>query len=459
MTAHYSSGVLETVFNRPLRAMGMVLVCAIVAAGCSSSPEVVSANVSEPGTSSTAPVDDAGATAQPETSTAEAATPTSVAPAETTPSTALAVEPSTTTTTSITTTTTTTIAAPSSALECAAALPLEVRIGQLLFPLITQDEFPVANDLVAQGHMGGVVVLGRPDATIRDDIAALQGESLLGPLIVAVDEEGGRVQRVDHLVGEQPSARSVAATDDPATARQRASDHAVALGELGFTMNLAPVADLDTGVFVGDRAYSSDPEVVSEYALTVAEGILDGGLTPVIKHFPGHGAGLDSHTGLPTIPAVDELRGQDLVPFERAIERGGLPIMIGHLVVPGLTGERPATLSSAAVDGLLRGELGFDGLVMTDALNMAAIAATTTNAQAAELSIDAGVDLIMLGSLNAVEGTVAHLSDAVANGRLSEDQINSSLLRVLDERQIEICGFPQDFLPAIGCETDSPACR
>ena len=133
--------------------------------------------------------------------------------------------------------------------------------------------------------------------------------------------------------------------------------------------------------------------------------------------------------------------------------------MIGHLVVPGLTGDRPATLSSAAVDGLLRGELGFDGLVMTDALNMAAIAATTTNAQAAELSIDAGVDLIMLGSLNAVEGTVARLSDAVANGRLSEDQINSSLLRVLDERQIEICGFPQDFLPAIGCETDSPACR
>ena len=248
-------------------------------------------------------------------------------------------------------------------------------------------------------------------------------------------------------------------SDTTADARQRAADHAVALGNLGFTMNLAPVVDLDTGVFVGDRSYGSDPEIVSQYALSVAEGILDGGLTPVIKHFPGHGAGTDSHTGLPTIPPVDELRATDLVPFERAIARGGLPIMIGHLVVPGLTDGRPATLSPAAVDGLLRNDLGFDGLVMTDALNMDAIAATTTNAEAAEQALAAGVDLIMLGSLNAVEGTVAHVVDAVNTGRLNQDQITNSFLRVINQRELDICAFPQDFLQAIGCETDSPACR
>jgi len=124
-----------------------------------------------------------------------------------------------------------------------------------------------------------------------------------------------------------------------------------------------------------------------------------------------------------------------------------------------LTDGRPATLSPAAVDGLLRTELGFDGLVMTDALNMAAIAATTTNAEAAEQALAAGVDLIMLGSLNAVEGTVTHVLEAVANGRLSQDQITDSFVRVMDQRDIDVCGFPQEFLAAIGCETDSPACR
>ena len=324
---------------------------------------------------------------------------------------------------------------------------------------MTQDEFGRAAGLASTGHLGGVVVLGSPDAGIGGDIEAMQNQSLLGPMIVAVDEEGGRVQRVDGLVGSQPSARQVAENDDVATARRRAADHAVALGELGFTMNLAPVVDLDTGIFIGDRSYGSDPDVVSQYALSVADGILDGGLTPVLKHFPGHGAGTDSHTGLPTIPSVDLLVGQDLVPFERGIARGDLPIMIGHLVVPGLTDGRPATLSSAAVDGLLRGDLGFDGLVMTDALNMDAIAATTTNAEAAELALAAGVDLIMLGSLNAVEGTISHVSEAVEAGRIPEEQISGSFLRVMEERGLEVCTLPEDFRPAIGCETGAVACR
>ena len=224
-------------------------------------------------------------------------------------------------------------------------------------------------------------------------------------------------------------------------------------------MNLAPVVDLDVGSFVGDRSYGADPDVVSNYALGVADGILDGGLSPVIKHFPGHGRGIDSHTGLPTIPGVDTLLESDLVPFERAIEHGDLPIMIGHLVVTGLTDGRPATLSPAAINGLLRSELGFDGLVMTDALNMDAIAATTNNADAAEMALIAGVDLVMLGTLNAAEGTVNQLMDAVETGRISESTITESFVRVMDERGLELCALPGDFQPAIGCEADSANCR
>ena len=466
---HYSFRVRALSLPRAWRLLCALVIAGVIAAGCSTANDIVAADGDAGATPTTESQVNETAAADEAISEQAVPTPTTVAPAQTTTSAAPATNlqadaADTSTTAAPTTTTTSTIAEttvpPTRTLaQCVADIPLDVQIGQLLFPIMTQDEFAVAESLATSGHLGGIVVLGAPNAEIGSDIASLQASSAVGSLIIAVDEEGGRVQRVDHLVGAQPSARSVAANDTPAAARQRAADHAVALGNLGFTMNLAPVVDLDTGVFVGDRSYGSDPAVVSEYALSVAEGILDGGLTPVIKHFPGHGAGIDSHTGLPTIPPVEVLRETDLVPFERAIARGGLPIMIGHLVVPGLTNDRPATLSPAAVDGLLRTELGFDGLVMTDALNMDAIAATTTNAEAAEQALGAGVDLIMLGSLNAVSGTVDHVMEAISSGRLSQDQITGSFLRVMDQRDIDLCSFPQDFLPAIGCETDSPACR
>ncbi len=368
--------------------------------------------------------------------------------------------PATTTTTTTAPTTTTTAPIVRSAMECASDIPLDVRIGQLMFPVLTQDEFGDAQSLATQGHLGGVVVLGSPSSSIKGDIERLQASSLVGPMIVAVDEEGGRVQRLESVVGRQPSAREVAANETPAVARERARAHATALGELGFTMNLAPVVDLDTGSFIGDRSYGSDPDLVTAYAFEVADGILDGGLSPVLKHFPGHGAGTDSHFGLPTLPELDELRTTDLVPFERGAARGDLPIMVGHLVVPGLTDGQPATLSRAAVTGLLRGELGFNGLVMTDAFNMEAISATTNNADAAELAIGAGVDLVMLGTIREVGLAVEQLVDAVTSGRLSDEAVTTAFLRVMQHRNLELCALPEHLRPAIGCEFESQtACR
>lgn len=348
-------------------------------------------------------------------------------------------EPASTTTTTATTTTTqtpTTTAVPSASLGCAADIDLEQRVGQLMFPLVTQSELPVAAALAERGLIGGVVVLGNPTASIQSEIAAMQERSQFGPLIVAVDEEGGRVQRLASITSALPSARSVAQNQTLDQARELARDHAVAIGELGFTMNLAPVVDLDNGGFIQSRSFGSDNELVTDYGFATADGILDAGLTPVVKHFPGHGRGTDSHTGLPTLPGLDVLRADDLVPFVRAVERGDLPIMIGHLVVPGLTDGQPATLSSAAINGLLRNELGFDGLVMTDAFNMDAISDTTSDAEAARLSIGAGVDLVMLGGLGAVEGTVAAVVAAVEAGEITDDSITESFLRVLDTRGI-----------------------
>jgi beta-N-acetylhexosaminidase len=218
------------------------------------------------------------------------------------------------------------------------------------------------------------------------------------------------------------------------------------------------VLDLDNGGFIGDRSFGEDVDLVTNYGFATADGIIAAGLTPVAKHFPGHGRGADSHTGLPTLPDLDTLRDSDLVPFIRAIDRGDIPIMIGHLVIPGLTNDKPATLSPKAIDGLLRGELGFDGLVMTDALNMDAISATTNNADAAEQALMAGVDLAMLGQLSDVEPTVAQLIDAVRSGRLEEATVNESFLRVAKHRGIELCSLPAALLPAIGCRSGVGGC-
>ena len=392
--------------------------------------------------------------------------PTRVEPADSVADTAAAIAEATTTTTTSTTTTTTTTTTiattttvpPPTAAECAAEIPLEVRVGQLMFPLITQPDFAAAAEAAERGLIGGVVVIGNPTAAIAGDIAAMQNRSLLGPLIVAVDEEGGTVQRLAGITSTLPSARTAASSLTTAEAQELARAHAVAIGELGFTMNLAPVVDLDNGGFLESRTFSSDPSIATDYGFATADGILEAGLSPVIKHFPGHGRGTDSHTGLPTLPELSVLEGDDLIPFARAAERGDLPIMIGHLVVPDLTNGKPATLSPEAINGLLRDQLGFDGLVMTDAFNMAAIAATTSNAEAAEQSLAAGVDLVMLGSLGATEGTVDHVLAAIDAGVITEQSITESFLRVLDNRGLEICALPEDLRPSIGCEVVGDSC-
>ena len=201
-----------------------------------------------------------------------------------------------------------------------------------MFPVMVESEFATATELARQGLLGGVVVLGTPSASIAGEIAAYQAQSLFGEGIIAVDEEGGRVQRLNSLTTSLPSAGIVGSTFTLEEATTLAQDHALAIGELGFTMNLAPVVDLNNGGFIGDRSFGADPLTVTDFAFATADGILNAGLDPVVKHFPGHGRGIDSHTGLPIIPGVDVLRGSDLVPFAAAIERGDLPIMVLSLI-------------------------------------------------------------------------------------------------------------------------------
>jgi beta-N-acetylhexosaminidase len=207
------------------------------------------------------------------------------------------------------------------------------------------------------------------------------------------------------------------------------------LAALGITADLAPVLDV-TGArrdgVIGDRSFGADPATVSRAAVAWQRGLAAGGVAPVGKHFPGHGATtVDSHHLLPVVGAsMARLHGRDLAPFRAAIRSGLDAVMVGHLVVRAVDPRVPATLSPAVVGRLLRGRMGFDGLVVSDALEMGAIAGTISLPVAAERALAAGVDQLILSGHTRVPAVLGHLSRVVAGGRLSRTRVREAFLRV-----------------------------
>ena len=345
----------------------------------------------------------------------------------------------TTTTTTTTSTTTTTMAPAPNPAECVAALPVALRVGQVIVPVVDAKHLDTVSDLVGRGLVGGLVVVGSPDAGIVSDLADLQALAAVAPLMVAVDEEGGTVQRMADLLGTLPSARRL--VDLPTGAVwSLVAGRAAALADLGFTVDLAPVLDVGGGPGIGSRSFSNDPEIVADYGNAFAGGLLAGGLTPVAKHFPGHGrADADSHDVLPVTPPLDDLRNLDLVPWRALPE--GTAVMVGHLNVPGLTGGLPASLSAAAITDLLRAELGFDGPVITDDLSMGAVAEVTDVARAAVQSLGAGADLLMVGSIEEVVPSAWALIAALDEGIVGMDRLNEAVGRGFVLRGVDPCGL------------------
>ncbi len=287
------------------------------------------------------------------------------------------------------------------------------RVAQLLLPLATQPELFGAQAFAADGELGGIGLLGQPDAAISDDLAALQLASFV-PVFIASDEEGGTVQRLGTLLGPIASASSMAQSKTPEDVRREWVEYGSRVRALGIDVVFGPVLDVGSGPGIESRSFSDDPAVVSAYGRAVAEGLLEAGVMPVFKHFPGHGrATADSHLELPTTPPFAELRSVDLVPYVDAfadpVLRDQASVMVGHLSVPGLSDAVPTSLSPATVTGLLREELGFRGLIFTDAMNMGAIVNTYGRLEALELAILAGADIAILGSLADLTPALDHL--------------------------------------------------
>ncbi|MFI5066189.1 MAG: glycoside hydrolase family 3 protein [Streptosporangiales bacterium] len=261
--------------------------------------------------------------------------------------------------------------------------------------------------------------------------------------LVALDEEGGDVTRIAHLTGSPyPGNAALGAVDDVALTAAVHQALGQDLAALGVTVDLAPSVDVNTAAdnpVIGIRSFGSDPGLVARHAAAAVSGLQAGGVAACAKHFPGHGStSADTHRELVTVDAsLDLLRRRDLPPFVAAIAAGVRGVMPGHLRVPDLTGDLPATLSSAALTGLLRGELGFTGVIISDALEMRAVRDAYGIPEAAVLAMAAGTDLLCLGRDLSEDGYLAvrrALSEAVSSGRLPARRLEEAARNVAQLR-------------------------
>ena len=319
---------------------------------------------------------------------------------------------------------------------CVESLSLRERIALLVWPAVYSDDWSTATQIVGDLGLGGVILM-KPDDAFAAELATHLGEldavSAHG-VLVATDEEGGAVQRLSAL-GVLPSQEDMSKLDD-ANITATIEQHAGNLRDAGVDVVLGPVVDVAPADGSPDplgqeRLFAGDPEQVAQLAALYVAGWQSAGLLPTLKHFPGHGsASTDTHDGLATTPPLDELRTWDLVPYER-LAGSGAAVMVGHLSVPGLTDGEPATRSAPAI-ALLRNELGWsDALVMTDALGMGAVGLPVT--EASVRALQAGIDVVLFTSTDDADDVIAAVEAAVADGSLSEAEIDDSAVRVLRE--------------------------
>ncbi len=314
-----------------------------------------------------------------------------------------------------------------------ADMSLAQQAGQVIVANYSGLEAPT--ELIAELSLGGVIVMGdnveSPEQLRRVAAAVQSADERPYPLIVSIDQEGGRVARVREPATEFPSYMSLGATRDAELATEVAQASGRELRAMGFTMVFAPDADVTTGAddpTIGSRSASSNPELVAELTTGSLQGYADAGIVAVAKHFPGHGSvPADSHEELPVQAAtVEQLQQRDFVPFEVTIAAGVPAVMVAHINLAEVDEGVPSSLSGPVVD-LLRTELGFSGLVVTDAQDMAGTTDEYGPGEAAVLALEAGIDVVLMPA----DARAAHagIVEAVEDGRLSADRLAEAATR------------------------------
>lgn len=325
----------------------------------------------------------------------------------------------------------------SQALRDARGLSLEQAAGQVIVPRWNSPDASALAASMHRGGWGGVILMGGA-VTTADALVALTGAAQAADggrpwgTLVSTDQEGGTVARLRGLVPQLPSFMAAGAARDKDRVERIYAQAGVDMRALGITMDFAPVADMTIGMadpIIRSRSAGSDVEGVSATVVGAVDGYLDGGVVPVIKHFPGHGSvTVDSHAALPVQSAsLADLEARDIVPFQRAIDAGAPALMMGHIAVAAW-GDEPATLAPEAY-AYVREDLGFDGLIITDALDMGAITDTHAPGDASVAALAAGADVLLMpqdpmAARDAIVG-------AVEAGELSRERLDEAAARMI----------------------------
>lgn len=315
------------------------------------------------------------------------------------------------------------------------SLTLEQQVAQLFFARCPDVN---AVELAAQYDIGGYILFGRDfenqtPESLRETIASYQ-QAAATPMLIGVDEEGGTVVRASAFPSFRDSRfqspQSLFAEGGLERIASDTEEKDALLASLGVNVNLAPVCDVSTDPadFIYDRAFGQDAQATSEYVRTVVEQMNTDGMGMVLKHFPGYGSNTDTHTGIAQDDRpLEQFRASDFLPFAAGIDSGAQAILVCHNIVACMDDSLPASLSPAVHD-ILRDELGFDGVVMTDDLVMQAITDYTGDADAAVLAVQAGNDMLI--SSDFVTQYNAVLA-AVQDGTISETTIRDAAVRVV----------------------------
>lgn len=329
-----------------------------------------------------------------------------------------------------------------------AEMTLEEKIYQMF--IVSPEQITGVNTVTAAGEttklalqtypVGGIMY-SKPNMISQEQIKEVidnsQSYSDIN-LFIAVDEEGGTVNRLmDTLGTTRIDSMYTYKNKGTKTARENARTIAKDMKSLGFNLDFAPVADVWTNpqnTVIGERAYSDDFKEAAELVNAAVEGFHEGGVLCTLKHFPGHGdTAEDTHTSTAYVTkSIENMKGEEFLPFEAGMDAGAELVMVGHMIVESVDDSVPASLSEKIVTKILREELGFDGLIITDALNMAAISEQYPSGQAAVMAVKAGNDLL-LEPENLTE-SVNGIMEAVTEGDISEERINESVLRILQTK-------------------------
>lgn len=322
------------------------------------------------------------------------------------------------------------------------SMNLDEKIGQMIFSGVNGTEMnDDTKNIIENDHVGGIILFGDNIESAGQTVDFLNdikdaNEKNPSPLLTGVDEEGGSVTRVPDDVTSLPTNQAIGELDDPDLSYDVGSVLGEQMKALGFNLDFAPVMDVNSNPdnpVIGDRSFGDDPDTVSKLGVQTMKGIQSKDIISVMKHFPGHGdTGVDSHLELPKVDkGRDDLRNLELIPFQKAIENGADVSLIAHILLPQIDADNPASMSQKVITDMLRDDLGFDGVVVTDDLTMEAITDNYDIGEAALQSVKAGGDLMLVAhDYDSVQKVFDTLKEAVENGELSEERIDESVERI-----------------------------